>query len=362
MSTHLVRGNDPILRDDEVGVVVEELLAGDDPTLAREDVEIPGRGAAEGEAGGAEARLAAIDAVLNAVCTLPFMTDRRVVVVHEVGNLTKAEAAPLVEYLGDPTPTTELVLVVGGGTVVKSLEDAVKQHGTVHAPSSEKGVDVLAREAGAAGLRFRPDAAKALLAHVGGDAGLLPGVVDTLAAVHGDGAELEVDDVTPYLGEAGSVPSWDLTNAIERGDIPESLAVLRRLLTVTSPTQPKAMHPLQVMGMLHGHYRRLLRLDDPEITTNEEAATALGGRQNPRSAGFRLRQARSLGTDGLQQAFDHLARADLDLKGERAIPGDAVMEVLVARLAQLTARSSGGRSGGRSGGSRSGGAKRRSRA
>ena len=66
---------------------------------------------------------------------------------------------------------------------------------------------------------------------------------------------------------------------------------------------------------------------------------ALGGRTSPGAAGFRLRQARALGTDGLRQAFDHLARADLDLKGERAIPGDVVLEILVARLANLSARS-----------------------
>jgi DNA polymerase III subunit delta len=166
----------------------------------------------------------------------------------------------------------------------------------------------------------------------------VPGIVDMLAAVHGPGAELDIEEVEPYLAGAGAVPMWDLTNAIEKGDVPGALAVVQRLLTVTSPSHPKPMHPLEVMGFLHGHYRRLLRLDDPEIRGNDDAAAALGGRMNPRAAGFRLRQARALGTDGLRQAFDHLGRADLDLKGERAIPGDVVMSVLVARLAALTTR------------------------
>jgi DNA polymerase-3 subunit delta len=100
------------------------------------------------------------------------------------------------------------------------------------------------------------------------------------------------------------------------------------------------MHPLQITALLHGHYRRLLRLDDPTVQTSQDAATALGGRTNPRSAGFRLRQARALGSEGLRRAFDLLAQADLDLKGARAIPEDVVVELLVARLAALT---SGGR-------------------
>jgi DNA polymerase-3 subunit delta len=363
MSVHLVKGADPILRDDATEQLVGELLAGQDRSLAVEEFTIPGRVATEAEEGGAEARLAAVDAVLNAVFTLPFMTERRVVVVREVGNLTKDEAAPLVAYFQDPTPSTELVLVAGGGTIAKSLDDAVKQTGSVHAPSSEKAVDVLSSELDAAGLHLRADAAAAIVAHVGGDAGLLPSIVETLAAAFGAGADLSLDDVTPYVGSEGKIPTWDLTNALENGDIPGSLEVLRRLLTVTSPTQPKPMHPLQVLAMLHGHYRRLLRLDDPAITSNEQAAAALGGRTNPRSAGFRLRQARTLGTDGLRQAFDHLARADVDLKGGRAIPPEAVMEVLVARLAQITARAGGGRAGsGRGGGGRAGGRSGRGRA
>jgi DNA polymerase III delta subunit len=221
----------------------------------------------------------------------------------------------------------------------------VQRTGEVSGPKSEKPAEVLTSLARDAGLTLSSDAVKLVLSRVGGDAGMLPSVVETLASVHGSDAQLDVADVEPYLTDVGAIPMWDLTNAIERGDIPESLAVLQRLLTVTSPSQPKVLHPLEIMGFLHGHYRRLLRLDDPQIRTNEDAAAALGGRGSARGAGFRLRQARALGTDGLRQAFDHLASADLDLKGERAIPPDTVMSVLVARLAALTTRSA--RAGGR---------------
>lgn len=332
MSLHLLRGDDPILRVDALDALVHELLGDDDRTLALEDITIPGR------TDGADARAAAVDAVVNAARTPPFMTERRVVVVREVGALTADEAKGIVEYLDDPLDTTALVLVAGGGTTPKALDERVKKSGTVTAPDSEKPGDVLRDALAQAGLRVRPDAIEAIRAHVGTDAGLLPGIVTTLAAVHGAERDLEVDDVTPYLGEQGSVPPWDLTNAIEKRDIAGAIGVLRRLLTVTSPTQPRPMHALQVLGQLHGYYARLLRLDDPAVHTPEQAAAALGGRTSPNAARFRMRQARALGSDGLREAFGHLARADLDLKGKRAIPPDVVMEVLVARLARLGAR------------------------
>ena len=347
MTLHLVKGADPILRDRALDELVIALLDGDDRSFALEEFTIPADGKADEDESASEAEEPSgtpFGAALNAARTPPMMTAKRVVVVREAGNLTSAEVKALQAYLEDPVPTSELVVVAGGtarraSATITALEKLAGASGDVSAPDSERPSDVLAIELKNRGMKMRADAAKLVLAHVGGDAGLVPGLVDTLVAVHGDGEELDVADVAPYLTDAGAVPMWDLTNAIEKGDVPEALAVAQRLLTVTSPSQPEPLHPLQVMGFLHGHYRRLLRLDDPSIHGNEDAAAALGGRMSPRAAGFRLRQARALGTDGLRQAFDHLGRADLDLKGERAIPGETVMAVLVARLAALSARS-----------------------
>ena len=65
---------------------------------------------------------------------------------------------------------------------------------------------------------------------------------------------------------------------------------------------------------------------------------ALGGKVKEYPARKALDQARRLGTDGLREAFDALFQADLDLKGARGVPEDAVMEVLVVRLARLAGR------------------------
>ena len=334
MSVYLVNGADPVLRDDAAAALIRELLDGADRGLAVEDFTVPGRG--EGEEPGAEGRESVVGAVVNAASSPPFMTERRIVVLRELGGLRAADLAPLLAYLDDQLPTTELVLVAGGGKTAESLERRVAAVGTVTGPRVERSADVLTAELAASGLALTPNAAEAIRAHVGDDAGLLPGIVATLQGVYGDRSDpLDVDDVDGYLGEAGSIPTWDLTNAIERGDVAGALATVRRLLVVTSPRQPRPLHPLQITGMLHGHYRRLLLLDDPEVRTSEDAAAALAGRTSPRAAGFRLRQARALGSDGLRRAFDLLARADIDLKGARAIPEDVVVELLVARLAAL---------------------------
>jgi DNA polymerase-3 subunit delta len=333
MSVHLVTGADPLLRDDAAAALIADLLGDDDRSLTVEEFTIPGRG--EGEDGTAEGGEGVVGSVVNAASSPPFMTERRIVVARDIGALRASDLPPLLAYLEDPLDTSELVLVAGGGKTPDALDRQLKAGAAVTGPTATRAPDVLARELGGAGLSLTEAATQSVLAHVGEDAGLLPGLVVTLQAAHGDDARLDVADVEPYLGEAGSIPIWDLTNAIERGDVGRALATVRRLLTVTSPLQPRPQHPLQITGLLHGHYRRLLLLDDPAVRTSEDAAAALGGRTTPRAAGFRLRQARALGSDGLRRAFDLLAQADLDVKGARAIPADVVVELLVARLAAL---------------------------
>ena len=337
-----VKGTDELLRERVVGELVIELLGDDDRSFALEEITVPGRSSEDSDApGGAEGREYAVAAVLNAAGSPPFMTNRRIVVVHGIGALTAAEVEPLVRYLDDPLDTTVLVLVAGGGTIAPGLTKKLKElKAPERAPESEATDKVLIGQAHEQGVLLSKEAADLITKHLGDDAGRVVALVEVLSAAFAPDERLSGDDVRPYLGEEGTVAPYLLTNAIEEGDTPRALELLHRLLTVTSAKQPKPMHPLQIMGVLTGHYRRVLRLDDPDIRGENDAVAALGGKVKPFPAKKALNQARALGTDGIRQAFDALAQADLDLKGARGIPEDAVMEVLVVRLSRLA----GGRS------------------
>jgi DNA polymerase-3 subunit delta len=283
------------------------------------------------------------------------MTAVRVVVLRDVGNLAAGDVGPLVEYLADPLDTTELVLVAGGGKTPDALAKALKEaKATEHGVARSKAEDVLADALAEHGVALGPDAVTAITARVGAEVGRIPAIVEVLASAFEPGTRLSADDVAPYLGEAGGVAPYLLTNAIEEGDVPGALEVLHRLLTASGPQQQKPMHPLQILAMLHNHVRRIARLDDPDVHTSDDAIAALGGRVKEFPAKKALAQARFLGTDGIREAYGLVAQADLDLKGARAIPEDAVMEVLVARLAALSARSGARPRGAARGGSRSG--------
>jgi len=49
------------------------------------------------------------------------------------------------------------------------------------------------------------------------DLGRLEGILDALAAGYGAGATVRDEELLPFLGEAGAVPPWELTDAARYG-------------------------------------------------------------------------------------------------------------------------------------------------
>jgi DNA polymerase III subunit delta len=338
---HLVLGDDQRLRADVLRALVVELVGDDDPSLALEEFMLAPRSDEPDDGAAAspppDTRPPVVAAALNAAATPPFGTERRVIVIREAGAMGAADAEAVARYLADPLPTTALVLVAGGGRLPVALNKAVKAAGGREVrPDSERTGDALGSALAGAELTLTTAAARRMTDWLGDDAGRVPALVEVLRAAYGEDARLDVDDVEPYLGNAGSVAPYHLTGAIDRGEADAALEMLHRL-------RGAAFHPLQVMVLLHRHYQRLLRLDDPAIGGEADAVAALGGKVKPYPAGLALRQARALGPAGIRAAYALLAKADIDLRGATAVPEDGVLEVLVARLAGLSRRAAAGR-------------------
>ncbi len=347
MTTVLVQGADPVLRDREVQRVVDDLLDGADRSFALDDHTLASRrrtsdGADEGDDNVAEdtgsVELPAFTAITNALSSPPFMTPCRVVVVREIGNLTSEQGQWIAKWIDDPLDDVHLVLVAGGGRTPAALDKACKAKASIVGPAAEQTGDVLQRELKDAHLKLAPDAAARVASHLGDDAGRVPELVELWQSAYGDDAVLDLADVEQYLGELGTAGRFDLANAVDRGDVPKALETLHRLMHATSAVQPKPLHPMQIMATLVYHYQRLLRLDDPSIVTKEHAAQALG-MKSAGGARFPLEASKRLGSDGLREALRLLAQAELDLRGASGVDEETVMEVLIARLAALSRRS-----------------------
>lgn len=322
---HLVKGGDEILLADGARDLVERLVGDAD----RNEVlsEFHGDDYTMGD-------------VLIAASTVS-MFGSRVVVARNAGRFSTDELAPLLAYLQDPAPDSVLVVVwdkpvtpgARSNPLPKKLTDAVKgAGGEVHdcGLPGGKGRGMWAEDQmDAATVRLSPRARRLVLERLGDDLSRLGGILTVLDATFGDAA-LEPDDIEPYLGDAGAVPPWDLTDAIDRGDVAGAVVNLQRLLG------NGARHPLQVMVTLQTHVERMLRLDGADVRDEKAAAELLGLKGSPFPAKKAMQQGRKLGSAKVARANVLVAAADLDLRGRSAQDGSAVLETLVARLAALS--------------------------
>lgn len=322
---YLLRGDDPVLLADAVRELLAGLVSDDEAGLAIEEIEVDGPASGEDRGTGA---------LLDACLTPPFLTGRRVVVARNAGALTADAGARLVGYLEDPLDTTVLVFVAAGGTVPAKLVAAVKRVGEIVEAGlprqTKERTSWLADRLRHAPVKLDAAARQCLGQHLGEDLSRLHGILEVLSAAYGQGASVGAGQLEPFLGEAGAVAPWELTDALDKGDAPTALGLLHRLI------EGGDRHPLVVIATLHRHYGQMLRLDGAGARDEREAAQQLGLKGSTFPAKKALSSTRRLGSAKVRRAIALVAVADLDLRGQKNWPPELVMEVLVARLCQLS--------------------------
>jgi len=310
----------------ELGTLLDQLVGDGDRSLLVDDFDgaLPETSAA---------------AIVDALCTPPLFTDRRIVVVRSVHEMLADAAAELADGIASMDESTQLV-VTHSGRLPKPIADALKKTGasTIGANVGGSAKDRqlwVESHLVEAGLRCGSDAVDAIARHLGEDHSRLAGIVETLVSTYGEGAKLNREAVEPFLGEAGGVKPWDLTDAIDAGDAARAITMLHRMLGAGDS------HPLQVLALLSNRYSQMMRLDGREVASAAQAAEILGAKEF--TARKTLTQYQRLGGSGLAQAISWLAQADVDLRGGKDWPEELVMELLVARLARLSSGRAGSR-------------------
>jgi DNA polymerase III subunit delta len=268
----------------------------------------------------------------------------RVVVARNLARFATADVEALAALVADPPPDVDIVLVwdkaVTAGAranpVPKKLADAVKAGGgevrECGLPGGKARQGWLDAQFEAAPVRLDRQARQLLESTLGDDLNRLGGILEVLAAAHPEGGgALTATDVQPFLGAAGGVPPWDLTDAIDAGRTAEAVALARRMMGGGE------RHPLQVMVTIQSHFERMLRLDGAAVGDEKAAAALLGMKGSTFPAKKALAQSQRLGSARLARATELLAQADVQLRGATGLPADAVLELLVARLGALSA-------------------------
>ena len=335
MTVRLLKGNDDTLLSKAVTEQVAALVGTGDASLMVEEL--------TEEQYRMEDDSFAITRLVDGAQTPPFLTERRVVVGRHLGRFSKAaDVEALIGYLESPLPSTDLVLVWERGispkqdrmpAVPKTLTEALKAAGAevveTGIPGGKNASAWLDRQLKQSAVSVDARAANHIAQHLGEQRSRVVSLLATLESVYGPDVTIGVEEVEPFLGETGDVPPWDLTDAIDSGKIDVALGNLHRMMAAGG------RHPLQIMSTLQTHYLRMLKLDGAPISGEKQAAQLLGMKGSTFPAKKALTQTKRLGSGGVKRAVELLADADRGLRGESGWPPELVMEVLVARLANL---------------------------
>ena len=270
-----------------------------------------------------------VGAVVDALTTMSLFMDRKVVVVRHVHDLDAGSVDSFVTALDACIPEVDVVMTVTG-KLVKAIADAAKRAkaetiGATVVSGQKERISWVEQKLVEAGFTYSPDVARIVAAWFGSDHARVSGLLATLTSAYGEGAKLTRSDVEVFLGEAGSVAPWDLTDAIDAGDTHKALQMLHRMLIDS--------HPMQILALLANRYAQMMKIDGRGVRTAEDAVAILGGK--PFTAKKVLEQYQRLGSAGISRAMTLLATADVDLRGGKDWTPEMVMEVLVARLARL---------------------------
>lgn len=325
MPLHLITGDDPSLISAQISQTIEALAGEEEIAQILEDIDLG--------ADTIDERESALRQAAGSLCTPAFLTPIKIVLVRNVQAPTAAEIGLITEAIPAVDASVEVIFVSQGGRLAKAFTDAFKAGGGVEVatkvPDRQKDKSLWVEEQfHHAGLKYEPGVLVAVMAWIGNEPGRLMGVMDTLKSTFGEKAKISADDIAPFLGAAGSVAPWDLTDPIDNGDVQKSLMMLSRMVG------GGAYAAMQVMAILRGHYEPMLSLDGAEVRGMDDVEYLIGKK------GFRAEkiwaQQRKLGSDGLFRAIELLAEADVDLRGGKDWNDNLVLEVLVARLARLS--------------------------
>jgi DNA polymerase-3 subunit delta len=272
------------------------------------------------------------DHVVNAANTMPFMSERRLVIVNGVDKMNPADLESLAAYAKDPAPFTCLVLVATKMAKNSKLYKAVSGTGVVFeytAPKRNEYAGEVVKLFRERGKRIGLQAAEALVEAVGRDLRRLDAEVGKVASYAGANEEVTLADVRETASASAVTSIFDMLDSIGSRDVAKSLRLLHRIIG-------DGESPLGVHAMLARHVRALVgarALADRRLSPDEIAPSLSMAPWQARNA---IRQAMNYTPDELAAALCGLAEAEETMKTSPTDVG-LVIERWIVSVAGATA-------------------------
>jgi DNA polymerase-3 subunit delta len=192
-----------------------------------------------------------LDAILDILNTLPFISSRRAVVINNVQKLAKKEVQKLEDYLLNPSITSLLVMLHTGAAPKLFGATLSGSFKSIAVSVQERELPLWIKErAKQKKVRLSDRAAEYLISMTGTDLGMLSAEVEKLACFAGSetGRVIDVDDIKEIVYSGADYSAFNLLDALKRKDAREVFRIFESIA--------KTQEPQMLLGALNYYYGR----------------------------------------------------------------------------------------------------------
>ncbi len=271
-----------------------------------------------------------VSEIINLCQTLPFLSEKRLVIARDIDALKAGDIEELAAYLNDPSPATCLVMVSDQGKFEKkSVISAVEARGAV-----TRFYPLLDREiiswiegwARTRGVTLQRDAAQYLWQTVGNDLQKITNELEKVEIYIQGRKTVTYEDVKHVVGDFREYTPFDLAAALGQKNSERAFLILARLLQ-------EGEQPVGLLGSIAWNFRRLLQAKAMESagTSPEDIMKKLRPPVIFHQATLFKSQMKSYRLEELRRAFTVMLTADRALKSS-GLPGRLVLERMILEL------------------------------
>lgn len=267
--------------------------------------------------------------------TIPFLADRRLVIVTGLLTRLQHRSDKFLQGLLDLLPrlpeTTRLIFVEHRPLpeqhpVLRLAQQHERGYARRFEPPSASGLPRwIQQRAGRHGGRFSPEAAARLVQAVGDDLRLLDQEIVKLVTYAGPDREVTPEDVEALVPYTQQAIVFDLVDALGRRDGATAASVLEQLLS-------GGEHPMGILAMIIRQFRLLILVRELRERGENAASIARTLRLHPFPAQKLYVQATNFTLAQLEQVYRHLLATDEQIKTGELAP-EVALDLLVAGLA-----------------------------
>jgi len=262
--------------------------------------------------------------MLEALNTLPLLSERRLVVLKDADSLALSEKESVISYLRSPKNSSLFIIesphpFIKGGFLLEASKHA---HLVYYRRLTESGLSAwISKKAGLSGKKISLDAIGAVKESLPNDLRLISSNMDNIILYIGKKTFITKQDVEAVIGRSPLHTAFDLIESIEKKDV-------KKALTVFSSLKKDRKKEVELLGLLSWNARMFLRVKELlSIKNRMEVRRDLA--LSPRKFDQVVKYASRFKKKEILALLDEVLASDLEIKRSSPAP---VIERLIVKM------------------------------